>query len=147
MCYLKKKNNLEFTHAVQHHNVMWTCISERKVIVSENSILQNFIENISNFCFQVWILSLVALLAFVFFSEMMNYIIGPVGCRFSPAVAKEWNFLIIGLWKLFASCWFGMKFTSLPIDFFIKELVYHLSLSSLISIIFWISCYFKSFIS
>ena len=51
MCYLKEKNNIEFTHAVQHHNAMWTCISQRKVIVSENTILQNFIENVSNFCF------------------------------------------------------------------------------------------------
>ena len=47
----RKKNSIEFTHAVQHHNAMWTCISQRNVIVSENGILQNFIENISNFCF------------------------------------------------------------------------------------------------
>ena len=26
VCYLKEKNNIEFTHAVQHHNAMWTCI-------------------------------------------------------------------------------------------------------------------------
>ena len=46
-----KKNNIEFTHAVQHHNAMWICILQRNVIVSENDILQNFLENISNFWF------------------------------------------------------------------------------------------------
>ena len=51
LCYLKEKNNTEFTHAVQHNNTMWTCISQRNVIVSENYILQNFMENITNFCF------------------------------------------------------------------------------------------------
>ena len=68
---------------------MRTCISQRNVIVSENSILQNFIENISNFCFRVYFLSLVALLAFVYLSEMMNCVIGPVSPKFSPAVLKE----------------------------------------------------------
>ena len=47
----KGKNNIEFIHAVQLHNAMLTCISQRKVIVSENGVLQNFIENISSFCF------------------------------------------------------------------------------------------------
>ena len=60
VCYLKEKNNIEFTHAVQHHNAMWTYISQRNVIVTENGILQNFIENIRYFCFQVYILTLVA---------------------------------------------------------------------------------------
>ena len=47
----ERKNKIEFTHAVQHLNSMWTCISQRNVIVSENGVLQGFIENISNFCF------------------------------------------------------------------------------------------------
>ena len=34
-------------------------------------------------------LPLVALLAFAYFSEMMNYVIGPIGPKFSPAVSKE----------------------------------------------------------
>ena len=34
-----KKNNIEFTHAVQHHSAMWTCISQRSVTVSENDTL------------------------------------------------------------------------------------------------------------
>ena len=76
MLFEGKKNNIEFTHAVQHHNAMWTSISQRNIIVSENGILQNFIESISNFCFQVYILPLVA---FSYFSEMMSYVIGPVG--------------------------------------------------------------------
>ena len=42
------RKKTEFTHAVQHHNAMWTCNSHRNVTVSENGILQNFIEN-SNF--------------------------------------------------------------------------------------------------
>ena len=37
------------------------------------------------------ILPLVALLPFVYFSEMMNYVIGPVGPKFGPAVSKELN--------------------------------------------------------
>ena len=89
VCYLKEKNNIQFTHAVQLHNAMLTCISQRNVIVSENDVLQNFIENISSFCFYVYILPLVALLAFVYFSEMMNYVIEPVGPKFSQAVSKE----------------------------------------------------------
>ena len=83
------KNNIEFTYAVQDHNAMWTCISQRNVIVSENGILQNFIQNISKFRFWVYILPLIALLAFVYFSEMMNYVIGPVSPKFSPAISEE----------------------------------------------------------
>ena len=85
----EKNNNIEFTHAVQHHNAMRTFISQRNVIVSENDILQNFIENISNFSFQVYILPLVALLVFLYFSGMLNYVIGSVGPKLSPAVSKE----------------------------------------------------------
>ena len=44
------KKYIEFTHAIQYHKKMWTCISQRNVIVSENGILQNLMENISNFC-------------------------------------------------------------------------------------------------
>ena len=33
--------------------------------------------------------ALVALLAFVYFSEIMDYVIGPVGSKFKPAVWKE----------------------------------------------------------
>ena len=51
--------------------------------------LPNFIEIIGDFCFQVYILPLVALLVFVYFLEMMNYVIGPVCPKFSPAVSKE----------------------------------------------------------
>ena len=50
--FLKEKNNIEITDAVQHHNAMRTCISKRNVIVSEKSILQNVIKNISNFFFK-----------------------------------------------------------------------------------------------
>ena len=89
MLFEEKKNNIAFTDAVQHHNAMWTCISQKNVIVSENGIQQNFIENITNFCFYVYILPLVALLAFAYFSEMMNYVIDPVGPKFIPAVSKE----------------------------------------------------------
>ena len=47
----RKQNNKEFTQAVQHHNAIWTCIWQINVIVSENSILESFIEIIGNFCF------------------------------------------------------------------------------------------------
>ena len=42
----------------------------------------------------MYILPLVLLLALVYFSEMMNYVIGSAGPKFSPALSKE---LINGL--------------------------------------------------
>ena len=36
-----------------------------------------------------YILPLIALLAFVYFSEMVNYVIGSAGPKFSPVVSKE----------------------------------------------------------
>ena len=45
------KNNIEFTHAVQHHSAMLNCIAQWITIVSENGILNNFVEKTSNFYF------------------------------------------------------------------------------------------------
>ena len=83
------KNNIEFTHAVQHHSAMLNRIAQWITIVSENGILNDFAEKISNFYFQVHILPLVALLAFVYFLEMMKYVTGPVGLKVSPELSKE----------------------------------------------------------
>ena len=65
---------------------MSTCISQRNVIVSMKGILLGIYFTIS------------CIIAFAYFSEMMNYVIGSVGCKFSTAVWKELNLIMFERW-------------------------------------------------